>query len=257
MKALNSLPSNESQPYDSAYDQAIDRINAQSSDWKDLATRTLMILVCARQSLTMEELCDALSVDLESKDAHEGDRPDSIDVVSSCVGLVTFDKQSNTVRLVHKSAQDFFDRNINRLFLHAEATVAVICLTYTKARSQGYEEAEISSSQFLHKNQFYTYAYSNYWYHCQNADKQKNLVLETENTGLSVQAAQDVALLASQLGIEQFSNDLLAIKEPIIDACKRGMASLLEALLDMTRYDLTYGQNRWPSHTEYRCKKHD
>ncbi|KID73321.1 hypothetical protein MBR_07197, partial [Metarhizium brunneum ARSEF 3297] len=52
---------------------------------------------------------------------------------SVCAGLVTIDKDSDTVRLVHYTAQTYFERSWTEFFPGAHTNLAKLCLTcYTE-----------------------------------------------------------------------------------------------------------------------------
>ncbi|CRK41915.1 hypothetical protein BN1723_015991, partial [Verticillium longisporum] len=52
--------------------------------------------------------------------------PSVEDVVSVCVGLVETDEESSIIRLVHRTAQEYFQR----IFPNVETDIAKVCLTY-------------------------------------------------------------------------------------------------------------------------------
>ncbi|KAF2029019.1 ankyrin [Setomelanomma holmii] len=78
------------------------------------------------------ELCTALSIELEDTEFDE-DQIVAIDlIVSVCAGLVVVEKGSNLVRLVHFTAQEFFDSLDRDLRLAERLEMANICLTYLR-----------------------------------------------------------------------------------------------------------------------------
>ena len=50
--------------------------------------------------------------------------------VSVCAGLVTIDEQSNVIRLVHYTTQEFFERNQSTWFPKANCYIGSICVAY-------------------------------------------------------------------------------------------------------------------------------
>lgn len=56
--------------------------------------------------------------------------PDTDDVIGVCAGLVTFDEQSQTVRLVHYTTQEFFEKTQSRWLPDAEGLLARACIRY-------------------------------------------------------------------------------------------------------------------------------
>lgn len=51
-------------------------------------------------------------------------------MVSVCAGLVTVDEQSNIIRLVHYTTQDYFERTWTSWFPNAQTDITEICVTY-------------------------------------------------------------------------------------------------------------------------------
>jgi ankyrin repeat protein len=51
-------------------------------------------------------------------------------MVSVCAGLVTVDKKSDVIRLVHYTTQEYFERTQNHWFPSAETEIATACITY-------------------------------------------------------------------------------------------------------------------------------
>ncbi|EEU36945.1 uncharacterized protein NECHADRAFT_20595, partial [Fusarium vanettenii 77-13-4] len=128
-KALESLPTGSS-AYDSAYEEAMNRIEDQNRDKRDMAKKTLLWITCAKERLTKRELQEALAVEIGETKLDQDNLPNMEDVASVCAGLVTIDEESNVVRLVHYTTQDFFDRTRDKWFEGAESYIAEVCLTY-------------------------------------------------------------------------------------------------------------------------------
>ena len=112
--ALERLPTG-SEAYDQAYKDAMERIEKQGVDGKNLALKVLYWITCARRSLVTAELQHALAVEVgESELATK--QPDIEDMVSVCAGLVTVDEESNIIRLVHYTTQEYFERTQKHWF---------------------------------------------------------------------------------------------------------------------------------------------
>ena len=95
--------------YHDMYEATLKRIDNQAKDDRVLARRVLMWLSNAARLLTTPELCTALSVDSEDTE-FDADNLLAIDlVVSVCAGLVIVEGESEIVRLVHYTAQEYFD----------------------------------------------------------------------------------------------------------------------------------------------------
>ncbi|KAI8665872.1 NACHT domain-containing protein [Fusarium keratoplasticum] len=128
-RALESLPTGSS-AYDSAYEEAMNRIEDQNRDKRDMAKKTLLWITCAKERLTKSELQEALAVEIGEPKLDQDNLPNMDDVASVCAGLVTIDEESDVVRLVHYTTQDFFERTRDKWFEGAESHIAEVCLTY-------------------------------------------------------------------------------------------------------------------------------
>jgi ankyrin repeat protein len=107
------------------------RINGYSNKG-ELATRVLSWVTCATRPLTALELLHALAVELGEPTFHEDNLPDLDDVVSACAGLITVtpDPTGDTVRLVHYTAKEYFERQWTCWFSDAHCSIATICVAY-------------------------------------------------------------------------------------------------------------------------------
>ncbi|KAH6693786.1 hypothetical protein F5X68DRAFT_258632 [Plectosphaerella plurivora] len=96
--------------YDKAYDDAMERIAGQLEDQEDLAKQVLMWITCAVRPLTTIELQEALAVELGEPELDPDNVPEIEDILSVCAGLVTVDDESDIIRLVHYTTQEYFSR---------------------------------------------------------------------------------------------------------------------------------------------------
>lgn len=106
--ALKQLPTG-SDAYDVAYEKAMKRITAQSEQRAQQAIETLTWIVYARGQLTGKELLQALAIEENSTELDPDNIPDMQDVLSCCIGIVSWDIETDIVRLVHSkfSLPDF------------------------------------------------------------------------------------------------------------------------------------------------------
>ncbi|UPL04021.1 hypothetical protein LCI18_014955 [Fusarium solani-melongenae] len=128
-RTLQSLPTGSS-AYDSAYEEAMNRIEDQNRDKRDMAKKTLLWITCAKERLTKSELQEALAVEIGERELDQDNLPDMEDVASVCAGLVAIDEESDVVRLVHYTTQDYFERTRVKWFEGAESHISEVCLTY-------------------------------------------------------------------------------------------------------------------------------
>ena len=127
--ALQELPKG-SKALDSAYKEALQRIESQKLGCQQLAKLIMSWIVCAQRQLTTLELRYALAIEDQSSELDEDNFPDLSEVVAVCAGLVVIDGKSDVVRLVHYTAQDFFERTASVWAPFAKEMVAKSCLTY-------------------------------------------------------------------------------------------------------------------------------
>jgi len=106
---LDRLPTG-SDAYNQAYEDAMQRIEGQDVDGKELAKQVLYWITCAKRPLTTTELQHALAVEVGKSEFNENRKPHVEDIVSICAGLVTVDDESNIIRLVHYTTQEYFER---------------------------------------------------------------------------------------------------------------------------------------------------
>ncbi|KAI4263739.1 MAG: hypothetical protein L6R42_001122 [Xanthoria sp. 1 TBL-2021] len=95
------------------YDEALRRIEDQDDEHAALAKKVLAWILYASRSLTIVELQHALAA--ESTEPPQGFDEEFIinpdDIIYSCAGLITLDKKTNVIRMVHYSAQEYFSAN--------------------------------------------------------------------------------------------------------------------------------------------------
>lgn len=238
--ALSQLSSG-SNAYNDAYKEAWYRLNGQPEEHRNLARQTISILLTARRPLSVEEMRHALSVDTEDGQVDDEEDMRNIgDILATCAGLVTADPGSNMVRLVHKSTQDYFYRHRAEFLPDAEDFIGTICVIYRRAKGSEPQNAP-----------FYDYADKNWWSHLSQATADQGLgkadleAMSINDRGRSKLAAE----LGVQLGIETFSSDP-SLYKTMLGACESGNQSLLEGLLDITRFDVTENTELLPLSVE-------
>ncbi|KAI0883266.1 uncharacterized protein GGS22DRAFT_195456 [Annulohypoxylon maeteangense] len=149
-----------------AYDDAMDRIKGQGQGFKDLAFQVLMWITFSSRPLTTLELRHALAVEIDEEEFDEENLTTVELMVSVCAGLVTIEKESGVIRLVHYTTQEYFDKTQGQWFPEAQLTITNICLAYLSLPNfaSGSCETEEEIKQRLESAPFYTYA-ARYWGH--------------------------------------------------------------------------------------------
>ncbi|KAL9483571.1 hypothetical protein ACSS6W_002360 [Trichoderma asperelloides] len=178
-----------------AYKQAMDRINSQMPGFQRLGKKVLSWITCAKRQLTTSELQHALAVKTGSTELDRDNLPVVEDMVSACAGLVTVDKESNIIRLVHYTTQEYFERTQSDWFPDAEADIMEICVTYLSFSvfDSGCCQDNDEFISRLRSNQLYDYAAHNWGHHARTTPK-KRLILKFLESGAKVSASCQVIM---------------------------------------------------------------
>lgn len=102
IKALHTLPTE----LEKIYELALERIQHQSADGWEIATKLLSWVVYAYRPLTLSEIQHALAVNEGDDHFEESEISDADILLNVCGGLLIID---DTVRLVHHTAQEYFE----------------------------------------------------------------------------------------------------------------------------------------------------
>ncbi|PKK51563.1 hypothetical protein CI102_2964, partial [Trichoderma harzianum] len=116
--------------FNQAYESAWERINGQKEGFRNIATRVLAWISSAKRPLSTKELQHALAVKIGMDELDEDAIPQVQDMVSFCAGLVTVDEESDVIRLVHYTTQEFFEKKKTDWFCNVEAMIAETCISY-------------------------------------------------------------------------------------------------------------------------------
>ena len=175
-KAVSTLEnlSKGSAALNDAYSDAIKRIDSQLAEDAALARSVLAWLTYAERQLTTGELCEALAVERGDTDLDQHNIPDVEDLISVCAGLVTVDEESNIIRLIHYTTQDFFANIFCEWIPNAQEEIAMTCLTYlsfTTFRSGSCANDEEFKDRIMN-NVFFKYAASYLGQHIRSAEEQ-------------------------------------------------------------------------------------
>ena len=158
----------------------MERIEGQLADEEELAKQALSWITCAKRPLTASELEHALAVEPEESQLDEENLCRVEDIVSVCAGLVTVDEESNIIRLVHYTTQEYFERTQKRWFPNAETYITTICVTYLSFDEfkSGICLNDKEFEQRLQSNQLYDYATRNWGHHAREASTLCQSVIE-------------------------------------------------------------------------------
>ncbi|KAJ6438994.1 hypothetical protein O9K51_08397 [Purpureocillium lavendulum] len=191
--ALQSLPKG-SGLYDAAYDMTIVRLRGQDADSVELAKQALMWLACAKRPLTTAELQHALAVEKDTGVLDEENLNAIEDIVSVCTGLITVDRESDIVRIAHRTAHQYLQRIRQDWFPQADRDIATTCLTYLSfvIFRNGSCSTDDHLDTRLANHPLYSYA-AHWWaYHARKEAVPSKFVLGFLQNNSLVQAASQV-----------------------------------------------------------------
>ncbi|KAJ7117114.1 hypothetical protein C8R44DRAFT_626942, partial [Mycena epipterygia] len=112
------------------YDEAMERIDHQGEDDRQLAHLTLTWVANAKRPLSVGELQEALAIEPDAMDLDPENLLDISIILSVCAGLVIVDKTASVVRLTHYTTQDYLDSIQSQRFPNAQTQITSMCLTY-------------------------------------------------------------------------------------------------------------------------------
>ncbi|EAQ83576.1 hypothetical protein CHGG_09980 [Chaetomium globosum CBS 148.51] len=160
--ALKTLPTT----LDATYSEAVERISNQAPDLVEVAESVLFWVICVKRPLSVLELRHAYATrELpENTPLEDDDLPDGEILTSTCGGLIKVDGESQTVRVVHYTTQEYFERSHAQNLFMAKRDLASISLAYLTLPnfSDGPCLTDKTMARRLEQYPFLDYA-SNHW----------------------------------------------------------------------------------------------
>jgi ankyrin repeat protein len=225
--------------YDSAYDKAMQRINDQVPESRDMAIRVLSWVTRARRPLTGLELLHALAVELGETEFHKDNLPDLDDVISLCEGLVkvTADPMGDTIRLVHYTTREYFDRRWTSWFSDADASIAATCLTYLSFNvfqtGSCLTDAELETR--LDQNPLYSYAARNWGNHARAQQIDEHLLMAfLGDTGKVTASVQEIFAVKGFSSFGDYSQRVPLGFTGLHLAAYFGLRSVVKSMIDQS-----------------------
>ncbi|KAL1641899.1 hypothetical protein SLS58_005734 [Diplodia intermedia] len=177
-EALASLPPD----LNSTYERILDRVAKQPLSTQRIVRDTLMWTIYADPPLSIEELCEALSVDESTTHLDADSRPDEEDILKYCSSLLREAVSGDHLELAHFTVQEYLCSDTLRghqelAFFYADPEKATehmsrICLAYLNCKDfsrlpvQDYEEWQAFTCKHpfhpLASRKWTTFA-SNHW----------------------------------------------------------------------------------------------
>jgi len=118
---------------DGAYGATLERIKTQDEENTKLAMSALTWVCHSERPLQVDELCNALAVEIGSTDFDPENIPSIATLLHFCQGLITVDEESSTVRLIHYTVQEYLYSEVG-LFSEPHLMLAETCLTYLNSK---------------------------------------------------------------------------------------------------------------------------
>jgi len=259
--------------YDIAYKDAIERIEGQVKHQYELAKQVLSWITCAKRPLYISELQHALAVEVGEAELDEENLPQIEDMISVCAGLVTIDEESNIIRLVHYTTQEYFERTWISWFPHAQIEITTICVTYLSFNTfkSSYCRTDSEFEERLQSNKLYDYAAHNWGHHAREASTSCQGVIEFLEKQGHVEASSQALIalkewsghteysqeipkqmtglhLAAYLGVDDVVRDLLGSnspdpkdshgRTPLWWAASNGYEAVVKLLLEIDKVDI-------------------
>ncbi|KAL8669952.1 MAG: hypothetical protein Q9168_005486 [Polycauliona sp. 1 TL-2023] len=221
------------------YDEALRRIEDQDDEHADLAKKVLAWILYASRSLTIIELQHALAA--EKTETPQGLDEEFIvnldDIIYSCAGLITLDKKTNVIRMVHYSAQEYFSANRQTHFPRGHEDIADLCLKYLSSNifSNGRCKDKDELKALCERNPLLDYAGRFWGYHIRMSGQ--NAIL-TSKVLAFMELEQNLSC-ATQVAIQEFMFASWAkhptggpVLAPLIVAAYFGLTHVAASLLD-------------------------
>ena len=189
----------------------MERIEGQVKNSRELAKQVLSWITCAKRPLTTSELRHALAVEIGESKLDEDNLPEIEDILSVCAGLVTVDEQSDVIRLVHYTTQEYFERTWAFWFPNAQKDIATICVTYLSfnAFNTGFCPSDADFEIRLESNPLYDYAAKNWGHHVYAASTEaEQLILNLLKSEHKVSASSQAMMVAGEYRYRSYSQQV-------------------------------------------------
>ncbi|CCX34027.1 Similar to Ankyrin repeat domain-containing protein 50; acc. no. Q9ULJ7 [Pyronema omphalodes CBS 100304] len=172
-RALEDMPK---KLYD-VFKVTLERIKNQKPSVSSQAMNVLQWVFLASRPLLLEELRHALAVESGDTELDWDNFVDTQFILDCCLGLVIVDESTSTIRLVHKSLQDYFEEQYHQgiLFNEGHMQIASICMTYMAFDSFD-QEVTALGEKILDRYPLLKYAATKWDYHLRNSKISNSVV---------------------------------------------------------------------------------
>jgi len=231
------------------YKNVMERIQGQGMDITGLAKQVLSWITCAKRPLTTSELQHALAVEVGEPELEGDNLPEIEDIVSVCAGLVGVDEESGTIRLVHYTTQEYFERTQKDWFPNAESDITTTCVTYLSFSvfGSGFCQTDSEFEERLRSNKLYDYAARNWGYHARKVQTVSPEVIDFLESKAKVEASSQAMLAIKRYSHPQYSQEFPRQMTGLHLAAYFGLEEVVNVVLSSRRnLDLTDSYGRTP-----------
>ncbi|KAH7144187.1 ankyrin repeat-containing domain protein [Dactylonectria estremocensis] len=174
----------------------VERIKDQVFGHRQLAIQVISWITCAKRELTTLELRHGLAVEAGTSEFHEDDLTEIETMVSVCACLIMVDKNTDIIRMVHRTAHDYFERISSAWYPNMESDLAIACINYLSYEVFERGTCEVTGllTERLRLPPFYEYASHNWGFHSRNSHARQNAVIQFLTENARVEASAEVLL---------------------------------------------------------------
>ena len=237
-EAIEAMPRDLHQ----AFHQTLARIQRQPDGRKRLGMKVLLWISHARGSLTVAELSEALAVKPGNVSLNPRRRPSPNMMIECCMGLVTVDWESSSIRLVHYALQEFFQNQREEIFPSGEEELAEVCITYLFFDDfiHGCCEDAAAIERSMKTFALLRYA-SSYWgHHVQRShcDRVHGLALKLLHSAPHRSLSLQIARFSQGYRDEYWEADEVNSQTAFSTACGFGLEAAVCSILDSEDIDI-------------------
>jgi len=217
-EALKVIP----RKLEETYDLVMQRISDQNEDDADLARRLLSWLTYSVRPLTVVELQHALAIEPGQDHLDSDSLIDEEIMLSVCAGIVTIEDESNLIRFIHYTTQEYLERIRDARFPTARLEITEACIQYLQQECPNREHLKYAElAERMRRFPFYTYAALNWGAH---VDEDIQRLAETR----ILEFLNNSTVIAMVLQPQYFFRGVLPRQPCVLVAAYLGWAHILE-----------------------------
>jgi hypothetical protein len=227
----------------------MERIQCQRGDLPRDAILILSWIVFAKRPIIVLELQHALAVEIGTNALDEDNIPTEDHIVKACAPLVTVDKESKVIRLVHYTTQEYFERPQKNWLPSAETNITEICITYLSFNifDSGFCRTDDEFEERLQSNPLYDYAAHNWGHHARSTPTSCDSVIEFLKKTAQVEASSQALIAVKQYLVHsEYSQEFPKQMTRLHLAAYFGVQETVNTLLDGHSMDLKDSYGRTP-----------